>query len=99
MEQFNAEFEEMRKMMGPMFRDMGGELDKIGSLLGDPRDNVNSNFTSTSISITTNDDGTLQEKRTVTTIGPDGVPKEETTVTNLGQQQSPMSIMMSHPVV
>ena len=72
-------------------------LDDLGSVIGRPgfgligpgsSDLVNGNFTSTStsISITTNEDGSIQERRTTRTIGPDGVPTEETTVRNLGTE-------------
>ena len=97
MEQMNAEFDEMRRIMGPMFRDIGGDLNQLGSvidprsgsgpsgiagLIGDfPSDGFTS--TSTSLSIVTLDDGTLQETRSVRTIGPDGVPREETSVRNI----------------
>ena len=84
MEQMNADFDEIRQIMGPMFRDLGGDLNHLGSImsghpgLSDPNGSFTS--TSTSISITTSEDGSLQETRTVRTIGPVGVPKEETTV-------------------
>ena len=87
MEQMNADFDEIRQIMGPMFRDLGGDLNHLGSImsghpgLNDPNGSFTS--TSTSISITTSEDGSLQETRTVRTIGPDGVPKEETTVRNI----------------
>jgi len=87
MEQMNAEFDEFRQIMGPMFRDLGGDLNHLGSImnghpgLNDPNGSFTS--TSTSISITTGEDGSLQETRTVRTIGPDGIPKEETTVRNI----------------
>jgi len=59
----------------------------------------NSDFQSSSssvrIQITTNEDGSLEERRTVTTVGPDGVPHEETTVNNLSESSESLR---EHPL-
>ena len=114
MEQMNAEFDEMRRIMGPMFRDIGGDLNQLGSimdrtspsggivgLMDSPSDGFTS--TSTSVSIVTLDDGSLQETRTVRTIGPDGIPREETSVRNIDSEprmpihHSPFGLQSSPP--
>ena len=43
------------------------------------------NFTSSSVrsEIFTQEDGTVQERRTVTTTGPDGIPREETVIKDI----------------
>ena len=66
----DREFAQMEEEFGKMMMHMGPMMSDIGSSLS-------ANSRSERISIRTLDDGSVEERRTVTSIGPDGIPQDE----------------------
>ena len=66
----DREFAQMEEEFGKMMMQMGPMMSDIGSSLS-------ANSRSERISIRTLDDGSVEERRTVTSIGPDGIPQDE----------------------
>merc|ERR1711915_885832 len=60
---------------------------QMGPLMTDIGSGLSANSRSERVQIRTLEDGTIEERRTVTSIGPDGIPQEQVSVTIHGSNE------------